>query len=424
MDRSHETASEEQAESSPSGTAERNPINEEAHLFRGMFENAVWGMFQSTPEGYYITANRSLARIYGYESPAELLSAITNIGRQLYVNRNRRNEFTRLMRRNGAVSGFESQVYRRDSTVIWISESCREVRSSSGALLYYEGSVEEISGRKRVEKELIAAKEQAEAASRAKSYFLAHMSHELRTPLNAVLGFAEVLRDEMLGPLGHPRYREYANDIHGSGQHLLGIINDVLDLAKTGAGTQGLDEEEVDVGSLLVDCGQETAASAGRRGIEVDIAPPAGPATLRADYARLKAMLVNLLSNAIKFTPSGKRVSVTAGHAADGAYFLKVSDVGIGMSPGEAIKALQPFQQLSDVFTRRYEGAGLGLTLSKAFAELHGGSLILDSTPGKGTIVTVHLPRWRIVASSPGQGTAVDRNRRAGHIAPARGTGD
>lgn len=417
MDRSHETASEEQAGGSPLGTAEPGPINEEAHLFRGMFENAVWGMFQSTPEGYYLTANRSLARIYGYASPAELLSAITDIGQQLYVDQKRRHEFTRLMHQNGAVSGFESQVYRRDSTVIWISESCREVRSSSGALLYYEGSVEDITGRKRAERELIAAKEQAEAASRAKLYFLAHMSHELRTPLNAVLGFAEVLRDEMLGPLGDTRYREYANDIHGSGQHLLDIINDLLDLAKIGAGTQGLDEEEVDVGSLLADCVQETAASAGQRGIDLNIAPPVEAATLRADYTRLKAMLVNLLSNAIKFTPPGKRVTLTARHAADGAYFLKVSDVGIGMGPAEVIKALQPFQQLSDVFTRRYEGAGLGLTLSKAFAELHGGSLVMDSAPGKGTTVTVHLPRWRVVSSSPGQGSVVDRNHGARHIA-------
>jgi PAS domain S-box-containing protein len=397
MDRSYKTASEEPAKGSPPGKAAREPVSEEIHLFRGMFENAVWGMFQTTPEGYYLTANRSLARIYGYESPAELLSAITNIGRQLYVDRNRRDEFTRLMRQNGVVSGFESQVYRRDGTIIWISESCREVRSSSGALLYYEGSVEDISSRKRAEKELIAAKEQAEAASRTKSYFLAHMSHELRTPLNAVLGFSEVLRDEMLGPLGDPRYREYANDIHGSGQHLLDIINDILDLAKIGAGSRGLDEEEVNIGDVLAACAQAVADSTKQRRIEFNLAPPVENIILRADHSRIKAILINLLSNAIKFTPSGKQVTLTAGFFADGACFLKVSDAGIGMSSDDVIKALQPFQQIGDVFTRRYEGAGLGLTLSKAFAELHDGSLVIDSAPGQGTTVTVHLPRWRVV---------------------------
>jgi PAS domain S-box-containing protein len=414
MDRSQQTASEEQAESS--GVAEsqrrfaleRGPNTEDAHLFRGMFENAVWGMFQTTPEGYYITANRSLARIYGYDSPAELLSAITNIGRQLYVDRNRRDEFTRLMHQNGVVSGFESQVYRRDGTIIWISESCREVRSSSGALLHYEGSVEDITARKRAEIELIAAKEQAEAASRAKSYFLAHMSHELRT-------------------LGAPRYREYAKDIHESGQHLLGIINDILDLAKIGAGTRGLDEEEVHIGDLLADCAQVISASAAQRGIELKVIPPRDRITLRADHTRIKSILLNLLSNAVKFTPSGRQVTLSAGSTADGACFMKVTDTGMGMSPDDVTMALQPFQQIADVFTRRHEGAGLGLTLSKAFTELHGGSLLIDSAPGHGTTVTVHLPRWRVVSvvpapsssplPSPSQGSSVDRDHGSGHIA-------
>jgi PAS domain S-box-containing protein len=432
MDRSYQTASKEQAEGSSVAESQRSfvsdhgPLIEEAHLFRGMFENAVWGMFQTTPEGYYITANRSLARIYGYDSPAELLAEITNIGRQLYVDRNRRDEFTRLMRQNGVVSAFESQVYRRDGTIIWISESCREVRSSSGALLHYEGSVEDITARKGTEIELIAAKEQAEAASRAKSYFLAHMSHELRTPLNAVLGFSQILREEMLGPLGTSRYREYANDIHDSGQHLLDIINDILDLAKIGAGTRRLDEEDINIDDLFADCAQAISESAAQRRIDLKITPPRDPITLRADHARLEAILVNLLSNAVKFTPAGKQVTLSAGSTADGACFLKVTDTGVGMTSDEVIKALQPFQQIADVFTRRHEGAGLGLTLSKAFTELHGGTLVIDSIPGHGTTVTVHLPRWRVIShplplagplTSPSQGPAVDRDDGPGHIA-------
>ncbi|MEI9987184.1 MAG: histidine kinase dimerization/phospho-acceptor domain-containing protein [Aliidongia sp.] len=200
-----------------------------------MFEHAVWGMFQTTADGQYLNANAALARIYGYDSPAALLSALTDIGRQLYVDPGRREEFVRIMRVRGTVSGFESRIQRRDGTVIWISESCREVRDQEGQLLYYEGSVEEVSQRKAAEAELATAKAQAEAANRAKSAFLMHMSHELRTPLNAILGFAQLIRDGAQGAAPES-YARYAADIHDSGARLLGMVNDVLTLAELEAG--------------------------------------------------------------------------------------------------------------------------------------------------------------------------------------------
>jgi PAS domain S-box-containing protein len=373
---------------------------EDAHLYRGMFENAIWGIFQTTPEGYYLTANPALARIYGYESPAELLGAITNIGRQLYVDPLRRDAFTRQMLENGLVSGFESQIYRRDGTKIWIAESCREVRATTGELLYYEGTVEDITARKTAEAALRAAKEQAEAASQAKSDFLAHMSHELRTPLNAILGFSELIQNELFGPLGDQRYREYAGDIRGSGEHLLEIINTILDLTKIEAGRLTLHEETVGIADIVFASERLIMPAADRRRIQIEIAPPPASLRLRADATRVKQILLNLLSNAVKFTPQGGQVHVAAEIAADGAFVLIVRDSGIGMTSDDISKAVEPFQQIDNVFSRRYEGTGLGLTVAKLLVELHDGTLAIESLPQHGTTVTVRLPPHRVHKAS------------------------
>jgi PAS domain S-box-containing protein len=215
---------------------------EDENRYRSMFEHAVSGMFRTTPDGKYLAANPALARIYGYDSPDDLLNGLTDIGRQLYVDPRRRDEFTRLMHDEGILAGFESPIFRRNGTIIWISETCRAVHAPDGTVLYYEGTVEDISRRKRAEAELRVAKDQAEIANNAKSSFLANISHELRTPLNAILGFSEVLMEQLFGPLGSDRYREYARDIHGSGTHLLAIINDILDLTKIESGQLRLDE--------------------------------------------------------------------------------------------------------------------------------------------------------------------------------------
>jgi PAS domain S-box-containing protein len=369
---------------------------EDAHLYRGMFENAIWGIFQTTPEGYYLTANPALARIYGYESPAALLGAITNIERQLYVDPRRRDSFIRLMKENGIVSGFESEVYRRDGTTIWISESCREVRATTGELLYYEGTVEDITARKAAEAALRTAKEQAEAANQAKSEFLAHMSHELRTPLNAILGFAELIKNELFGPVGDARYRDYAGDIHGSGQHLLEIINTILDLTKIEAGRLILYEEPTDAHEVITASERIIAPAADRRSIKIKTILPDRSLRLYVDPTRFKQILLNLLSNAVKFTPQGGDIALSTERAADDSFVLRVSDSGIGMSADDIDKAVEPFQQIDNVLNRRYEGTGLGLTVAKLLVELHEGTLAIESVPSQGTTVTVRLPAHRV----------------------------
>ena len=246
------------------------------------------------------------------------------------------------------------------------------------------------------EGELIRAKEEAETANRAKSSFLANMSHELRTPLNAIIGFSEVLHSQIFGPDAGQRYREYATYINASGQHLLRLVNDVLDLSKLAAGQLELAESVVDLGALLGDCIGLVLPQARQKNLTIatNLAPELPP--VMAGELRLKQVLLNLLSNAVKFSREGGVISVMARLTEAGDLAVTVADRGIGMKPQDIPIALEPFRQVDNTLARAYEGTGLGLPLAKMLIEKHGGSLTLDSAAGVGTTVTVTLPKERL----------------------------
>ncbi len=337
---------------------------------------------------------------------------LPNIGDQLYVRSGRRDDFIKTVRRRGVVSEFESQVRRRDGKVIWISENARAVRGEGGEVLFYEGTVVDITARKEAEESLrraqaeletrvlertrelalsnqalqaeISVRQQAEecaaAANRAKSNFLARMSHEIRTPMNAILGYAQLLqRDRTLSE----RQRSAIETIMASGRHLLGVIDDVLDLSKIEAGRAELQAGDFDLLSMLNDVAGMLRARAVEKGLKlrVDINPK-GHALVRADERKLRQVLINLLANAVKFTDSGS-VELRVRRLADHHFRFEVIDTGAGIDPEAQSLIFEPFRQ--GTAGRSGGGTGLGLAIAKHHVELMGGELCLASSPGAGS---------------------------------------
>lgn len=234
------------------------------------------------------------------------------------------------------------------------------------------------------------AKTRAEAANQAKSEFLANMSHELRTPLNAINGFSEIMAGEMFGPLGDAKYKGYANDILKSGQHLLSLINDILDMAKIEAGKMTLHYEKVDLAEVCQDAIRLMRGRAQESGLSISLDAPALP-EIDADYRAVKQVLLNLISNAVKFTPEGGFITVAASQA-NGVARVAVTDTGIGIAADDLSRLAQPFEQVEGQHSKTTQGTGLGLALTKSLVEMHGGELKIESEPGRGTTVSFTVP--------------------------------
>jgi PAS domain S-box-containing protein len=357
--------------------------------YRRFFENAVEGIFQTTEDGKYLAANPALARIYGYESVAAMQAGIQNIAAELYVDPTRRNEFRRLMGEHDVITDFESEVRRKDGNVIWIVENARAYRDSAGKLLYYEGTVEDITHRKQAEKHY-REKEAAEAANQAKSQFLASMSHEIRTPLNGILGFTELLLRGV--DQGNENERiEYLKTIRSSGQHLLQLINDILDISKIEAGQMQVESIPFSPHQMFAEIVSALRVSAENKGISLEYRWDSGvPEVIHSDPHRLKQLLMNLINNAIKFTDEGSVLLIAKLENVKLEAYLRmeVHDTGIGIPADKLDSIFMPFVQADSTVTRKYGGTGLGLAISRRLAQALGGELTAESTSGRGSIFT------------------------------------
>ncbi|MDP6404804.1 MAG: PAS domain S-box protein [Alphaproteobacteria bacterium] len=293
----------------------------------------------------------------------------------------------------------------------WIAARTRQHRSPEGAIeqKFADGRVIRLTEGKTLSggivgirtdvTELHRAKEQAELANRAKSEFLANMSHELRTPLNAIMGFAQMMKQQTFGPVGDLRYEEYTAGIFESGEHLLSIISDILDLSRIEAGRAEIDEQSLNVIDEVEACMRFVRVRSDEANLDLKIEIPEGFPQLRADQRMIRQMLTNLLSNAVKFTPAGGRIAVRAIATNDERMNLIVADTGIGIAQEDISKALSSFVQIESTMNRRYEGTGLGLPLVKSLVELHDGELEIESEVGVGTSVSLSFPNERVVRS-------------------------
>ncbi len=355
--------------------------------YRSIFENATEGIFQSTLEGCYINVNQSMARIFGYDSPDELISSITNIGKQCYVNPNIRDELNNLLYSEYKVSDFEAQYQRKDGSIFWCSESVRAVRDINGELLYYEGILNDITERKKMTETIKKAAEAAEAANQAKSDFIVNMSHELRTPLNGIIASADLgLVYELPNNL-----KKILEMIRDSGHTLFRIINSILDFSKSEDLKLELQTCPFNLDEMLVKLSRNVIQKGVKKEIKIDfqIDPDEIPNALIGNPDRLCEILNQLLDNAAKFTEGEPAVvlgiNVIKKSLEQVTLEFYIKDNGIGIAPEYFDKIFERFTQVDTSSTRKFDGVGIGLSVCKQLVTLMGGKIWVESELGKGS---------------------------------------
>jgi PAS domain S-box-containing protein len=360
-------------------------LREAEEKFRGIFENSVEGIYQTSLDGRFLRVNPALARIYGYASPEEVMELITDVRTQVYVEAGRREVFVQKLLTDGSITGFESEIYRKGGSKIWVSESARVVRDREGRPLYFEGSLEDVSARKMFDLARDKAKEEAEDSARLKSEFAATVSHEIRTPLNAILPTTELLMQCRMDR----QQRYLVESIDYGARMLLQVVNDVLVFSKIDAGAVVMESIDFDVHEIVERTVSFFAGRAHEQGLElVGVIAPGAPRQVRGDPSRLGQVLNNLIGNAIKFTEKGEVVvhldrGETQGD--DLVLRFRVSDTGIGIREEARSRVFQAFAQADGSMSRRFGGTGLGLAITRRIVEMMGGEIDFESQLGHGT---------------------------------------
>lgn len=338
-----------------------------------------------------ITLSDEIFRIFGVDR-ANFVPTLDNVNSMLH-----RRDVGRLLQafQRAIIESnnydMEFRIFRPDGEVRFIRCEGRCERDDDGDVIALFGIMQDITERTLHEKQLFQAKESAERAYAAKSQFLANMSHELRTPLNAIIGFSEMMQRQLLGPLGNERYLDYISGIRESGEHLLDLISDILDMSKIEAGKYELDLEELNASKLIRLAVHMMEGRAQDARIQISVDCDTDDLQIIADRRALTQILLNLLSNAVKFTEPGGQVRVSTQMRTD-CLMIKVEDNGIGIPANKLSNITRPFEQAANHYTREHDGTGLGLSITKELTELHGGVLFIESTVGVGTTVTVRMP--------------------------------
>ena len=375
--------------------------------FRDIFENAVMGIYQSTPDGAWLSVNPTMAAIFGYRTPEEMIADIKDIQNQSYVHPEDRTRLKKLYEMEDVVRGFQAEFKRKDGSRFWVSIHGKAIRDDQGRIRYYEGTVEDITEHKQAANELAkyrehleqlvkertaeleVAKEAAETADRLKSAFLATMSHELRTPLNSIIGFTGILIQGLAGPVNEEQTKQLGM-VRRSASHLLSLINDILDISKIEAEQLTLAMAPFDIRQSIHKAMNIVTPLADAKALPIQATVADEVSSFTGDQKRVEQIMINLLSNAIKFTEKG-RVSLSC-MIENGCLLLSVSDTGIGIRPEDQEKVFRPFQQVDTGLTRKYEGTGLGLPIVKKLAQQMGGEITVRSELDVGSVFTVALP--------------------------------
>ena len=365
--------------------------------YRGIFENVAEGIFQIDPEGRYLNANPSAARVYGYDAPAQFVEETADFGRALQVLPDRRDEMLRLLRSEGRVTNFESEIHRRGGASVWICESIHAVRDALGRCLYYEGTVHDITSQRYAAAAQAQARDEALKTAQIKSDFLSMMSHEIRTPMHGIIGMTGLLLNTEM----KPEQEELVRLIASCGDNLLSLINNALDFSKIEAGCLELDNQPFALRPCLKEVVDLLSVQAVGKGLtlacEVD---PRIPEVLVSDVTRVRQILFNLISNSMKFTPAGGRVDVVVtghqlnesveNHGHVGAidpwmFHFTVRDTGEGIPEEKLHRLFRPFSQVDASTSRKHGGTGLGLAICHRLCEMLGGAIWLESEPGMGS---------------------------------------
>lgn len=384
-------------------------LKEAEEKYRGLFESAPVGIFRSTPQGRYLSANTTMARMYGYDSPEDLIENVTSIGDQIYINPNERSNLLILFDKNDEVKNFEAQVRRKDGAILWTSRNLRAVRDSSGTILYFDGFAIDTTERKKLERDLTKAKEAAVNATLAKSAFLSMASHELRTPLTSILGFVKLIAKNFqrhLLPLlqsgdssktkAHVVAQvvlENLEIISHEGERLGRLVNDLLDLNKIESGDVMWHALYVDMTQLI----REAANSIGgqvkaRPGLALLVDVPDDLPQICVDPDRIKQVLMNLLNNAAKFTAKGS-IRVTARTIPGPGIEVRVEDTGPGVPADHRERIFEAFHQVpGHIDGNTPKGTGLGLAICRQIIEHYKGAIWVESEEGRGSTFIFTLP--------------------------------